>query len=61
MTWLVVLIALVIVATVVGWVRKRRRYGGSEPSGSLPINIRDVQAHVDAQASMRSQRRQLRD
>jgi ribosomal protein S19E (S16A) len=46
MTWLIVFVALVVVAAVVGLVRKRRRYGGSEPSGSQPMKIRDVTDHV---------------
>ena len=45
MTWLIVLIALVVVAGVVGLVRKRRRHGDSERSGSQPMKIRDVTDH----------------
>jgi K+ transporter len=61
MTWLVVLIALVVVVVVAGWVRKRRRLSGSEPSGSLPMNVRDIQGQVEAHDVMRSHRGQFRD
>jgi hypothetical protein len=41
-TWLIDFIALVVVLAVVGLVKKLRRYGGSEPSGSQPMKVRDL-------------------